>query len=127
MSLFRELEPVEIQFKTSESIEDCRKKIISVIQTDGWKIKVESKNDIVAGIGSGIKMRLLGAMIVGVKTSPRDVIISFKTNGDTTEIKAIVRDTLGFGSRVGFVDKLQKIMYENAFAIKNAFEDAETF
>ena len=26
MNVFREIEPVEIQFKTSQSIEDCRKK-----------------------------------------------------------------------------------------------------
>ena len=75
MNVFREIEPVEIQCKTSQSIEKFRKKTITLIQNNGGKIKVESNNEIVAGFGSAIKLRLLGAMIAGIKSSPRTLYV----------------------------------------------------
>ena len=69
------LNPVEIEFVTSSALEDAGKLILATLSSSGGKIKIHTTNDIVAGFGSGIKMRLLGAAIVGAKTSPRDVVV----------------------------------------------------
>jgi hypothetical protein len=123
--VFRVIEPVEIDFVTHTSIEDIRTTIIGALRKQGGKIKVDSPKDVLAGFGSGLKTRLLGVVLAGVHSAPRDVVIKLRETEDKTEVRVTVRDTMGFGSRMGYADKLQQIMYQQALDIKSQFADAD--
>jgi hypothetical protein len=68
-----------------------------------------------------VKARLLGAMLAGIKVMPRDVPVKFSESGGQTRVDITVRDTAGFGTRIGIADKLQKQMYEDALSVKRLF------
>jgi hypothetical protein len=122
--MFRVIEPVEIDFITQMSITETKRKIIEVLRAQCGKIKVDSARDILAGFGSGLKIRLFGIAIAGTNSAPRDILIKLRETENKTEVRVTVRDTLGFGSRVGYADKLQQIMYQQALDIKSQFVDA---
>jgi hypothetical protein len=124
--MFRVIEPVEIDFVTKTSVAETRRTILEALHKQGGKIKVDSPNDIVAGFGSGLKVRLLGVALVGTNSSPRDIVIKLYQRENKTAINVTVRDTLGFGSRAGYADKLQQIMYQQALDIKSQFADADS-
>jgi hypothetical protein len=121
--MFRVIEPVEISFAIAARLADVWKKIIQTIITKGGRIKVDDQSTILAGFGSSWKVRLLGAMILGAKSMPRDVLVQMKDTSGQIQISIVVRDTFGFGSRAGFSDKLQKLVYEDAFSIKKLFSN----
>lgn len=123
--MFRVIEPVEIDFVTKTSIEESRKIILEALRSQGGNIKVDSARDIVAGFGSGLKARLLGVALAGTNSMPRDVVVKLRETESKTEVKIRVRDTAGFGSRAGFADKLQRIMYQQALDIKSQFADVD--
>jgi len=123
--MFRVIEPVEIEFLTSVSIDDTRQRILATLGRVGARIKVDSSRDIVAGFGSGWKARILGALLAGIDVMPRDVVVKLVDRNGKTEVRVSVRDTFGFGSRAGLTNKVQKLMYDNALAIKSQFPDAE--
>jgi hypothetical protein len=122
--MFRTIEPVEIDFVTQAPIGETRKTILEALRGRGGNIKVDSAKDIVAGFGSGLKMRLLGVAFAGTKSVPRDVVVKLREKGNGTEVRITVRDTAGVGSRTGFADKLQQLMYQQALDIKAQFSDA---
>jgi len=122
--MFRVIEPVEVNFTTSIAIEEARRLVLSALRRMGGRIKVDSSRDIVAGFGSGWKARLLGVLLGGIECFPRDVVVALRASNGKTLVKVSVRDTFGFGSRVGVADRIQRLMYDNALAVKAAFPDA---
>ena len=123
--MLRVIEPVEIEFTTSVAIEEARQRVLSALHRIGGRVKVDSSRDIVVGFGSGWKARLLGVLLGGIECFPRDVVVALRTTNDKTQVKVGVRDTFGFGSRAGIGDRIQKLMYDNALAVKSAFPDAD--
>lgn len=122
--MFGAIPAVYLAFYTAKTLEEAQSLIVSVIHNNGGQIRIQSDRQIVAGFGSGAKFRIIGGAISGVKVSPRDIIIDMERLEDKTLIKVIVRDMLGFGSRIGFSGKLQELMNQNASAVKAAFLDA---
>ncbi len=118
------IEPVNIEFLTSSKFEDVRTNIVSSLKSSGGTIKIETNTDIVAGFGSALKSRLLGAMIAGIKSFPREVSISLQKKDKFTHVKITVNDTFGFGSRIGLANKIQKMMYEDALNLKLIFKES---
>jgi len=123
--MLRVIEPVEIEFATSIAIEDAKQRVLSALRRIGGRVKVDSSRDILAGFGSSWKARLLGVLLGGIECFPRDVGVALRTSNDKTQVKVMVRDTFGFGSRAGVGDRIQKLMYDNALAVKSAFPDAD--
>jgi len=118
--------PANIEFTTMSGVEEARELMISALIKNGATMKIESTTDIVASFGSALKMRLLGAILVGIKTFPRDVVIVISSDRERTRIKARVSDTFGFGSRIGIEDKVQSMMYEDGLKLKSLFGDSKT-
>jgi hypothetical protein len=116
--------PVYIAFTTMKTLGESKILIVNVINRDGGHIRTQSDKQIVAGFGSGAKLRVLGGLLGGLKFLPRDVTIDIENSGDRTLIKVYVRDTMGFGTRIGLSNKYQEMMSQNAFAVKAAFPDA---
>jgi hypothetical protein len=96
--MFRVIEPVDIDFVTQTSIAETNRKILEALRNQGGKIKVDSAQDILAGFGSALKTRLFGVALVGTNSVPRDVLVKLRETENKTEVKIIVRDTMGFGS-----------------------------
>ncbi|MBN2182954.1 MAG: hypothetical protein JW715_13670 [Sedimentisphaerales bacterium] len=117
--------PAEIEFATSVAVEEARERILSTIGRIGGRVKVDSPGKIIAGFGSDLKARLLGALLGGIESFPRDLVVELRTSDNTTQVKVSVRDTFGFGSRAGIANKIRKLMHDNALAIKSAFPDAK--
>lgn len=119
-NLFRAIEPVEINFTTSLSLSEAGNKAVSILSQRRGRIKVNDKQIILAGFGSGLKARLLGVLIAGIESAPRDVQVKFDQRDSETGVSILVRDTFGFGSRAGFSGKLQQLMYADALAVRDA-------
>src|SRR5688572_30485598 len=64
--MLRVIEPVKISFVVAARPADVRTRIIQHLTTQGGRIKVDDDTTILAGFGSNLKIRLLGAMIAGV-------------------------------------------------------------
>jgi hypothetical protein len=118
--------PVDIEFTTITSLDNSRKIIIESLKASGAKIKIESDADIVAGFGSVLKIRMFGVFFAGIQAFPRDLVVALSTEDGRTRIKVTVRDTCGFGFRVGVTDKVQKLLYEDALNVKALFSDSTT-
>jgi len=119
--MFRVIEPVEIGFTVDRSQKDVQSQIVQHLIAQGGRIKVNDDSTILAGFGSNLKIRLLGAMFAGIKSMPRDVVVQLAENSGQTRVSVVVRDTFGFGSRMAISDKLQKLMYDDALSLKKAF------
>jgi hypothetical protein len=121
--MLRVIEPVEISFTITDHHENIQPKIVQHFIERRGRIKVEDDATVVAGFGSNLKIRLLGAMIAGVKSMPRDVVVNLLESSGHTKVSVVVRDTFGFGSRMGISDKLQKLMYDDALSLKKALAE----
>src|SRR5665647_1228414 len=97
--MFRVIEPVEIGFTVDRSQKDVQSQIVQHLIAQGGRIKVNDDSTILAGFGSNLKIRLLGAMFAGIKSMPRDVVVQLAENSGQTRVSVVVRDTFGFGSR----------------------------
>jgi hypothetical protein len=69
-------------------------------------------------------MRLLGLTFAGVDTFPREVIVKLSEVGAETQIAITVRDTAGFGSRMGYIKVFELLMQKQALHIKANLPDA---
>src|SRR5215204_7243037 len=116
--MFRVIEPVEINFTVPARSAAVRKELVQILIAQGGRIKVNDDATILVGFGSNLKIRLLGAALAGIRAMPRDVLVQLNESADETEVSVVVRDTFGFGSRMGFSDKLQKQMYDDALSLK---------
>jgi len=104
-----------IEFSTALNRANVHEAIVSSIQSNGGKIKVDTTDTIVAGFGSQTKMRLLGSMLAGIRSFPRDVVITlFQMDDENTHVEITVNDTLGTASRIGIGQKIQELMYGDA-------------
>jgi hypothetical protein len=63
-------------------------------------------------------------MWIDKQNFPRDLAVSLRELTNGSQVKLIVRDTLGMGSRAGLREKYQQVMYEDALTIKSRFQDA---
>ncbi len=118
------VEPIEINFETSVALAEARTRIIASIAERKGKIKVDYPTELVAGLGSGAKTRLLGGMWIDKRNLPRDLAVSLRELANGSQVKVTVRDTMGIGSRAGLREKYQRVMYEDAFTPKSRFQDA---
>jgi len=116
-----------IEFSTALNRANVHEAIVSSIQSNGGKIKVDTTDTIVAGFGSQTKMRLLGSMLAGIRSFPRDVVITlFQMDDENTHVEITVNDTLGTASRIGIGQKIQELMYGDALNLKSLFDDVGT-
>jgi hypothetical protein len=122
--MFRPIETVETNVLTSSSTTDARGKIIECLSAQGGKITSESSQEVAATFGSNLKMRLLGLTFAGVDTFPREVIVKLSEVGAETQIAITVRDTAGFGSRMGYIKVFELLMQKQALHIKANLPDA---
>jgi hypothetical protein len=114
------IEPVEISFVVAKRLADVRTEVVRHLTANGGRIKVDDDSAILAGFGSNIKIRLLGAVWAGIKSMPRDVLVRLVEGAGQTQVSVTVRDTFGFGTRAGVSEKLQKLMYDDALSLKSA-------
>ena len=63
-------------------------------------------------------MRLLGLTFAGVDTFPRKVIVKLSEVGAETQVIITVRETAGFGSRMGYIKALELLMEKQVLHIK---------
>src|ERR1043166_505842 len=122
--MFRPIETVETNVLTSSSTTDAREKIIECLSAQGGKITSESSQEVAATFGSNLKMRFVGLPFAGVDTFPREVIVKLSEVGAETQIAITVRDTAGFGSRMGYIKVFELLMQKQALHIKANLPDA---
>jgi len=79
---------------------------------------MDSSQEVGAAFGSNLKMRLLGLTFAGVDTFPREVIVKLSEVDDETQIAITVRDTAGFGSRMGYIKALELLMPNRRFILR---------
>ncbi len=121
------IDSAHIEFSTALNRDNVHEAIVSSIQSSGGKIKIDTTDGIVAGFGSQTKMRLLGAMLAGMRSFPRDVVIAlFQMDDENTHVEITVNDTFGMGSRIGIGKKVQELMYGDALNLKSLFDDVDT-
>ena len=118
------IEPFEIAFETSASLEEARSRVLTVLEERNGSVQVSSTQDIAATFGLGAKRRLWGGIFVNKNTLPRSMTISLRPVVEGTKVVISVRDSLGFGRRGGFGEKNRQVMLEDAVSIKSRFEDA---
>lgn len=112
------IEPVEINFSVAKHLSEVRSKVVKAVVAKGGRIKINDDSFILAGFGSNLKVRLLGAMLAGIKSMPRDILVQMKEEAAQTHVSILVRNTFGFGSLVGVSERLQKLMSEDASSLK---------
>ena len=115
------IEPVEITFGVDKRAADVRTEVVRHLTAQEGRIKVDDDSTILAGFGSNLKIRLLGALLAGIKSMPRDVLVRLTENSGQTQVSVTVRDTFGFGTRMGIREKLQKLMSDDALSLKALF------
>jgi len=114
------IEPVEISFVVATRLADVRTEVVRHLTANGGRIKIDDDSTVLAGFGSNMKIRLLGAVWAGVKSMPRDVLVRMAEGAGQTQVSVTVRDAFGFGTRAGISEKLQKLMYDDALSLKSA-------
>jgi hypothetical protein len=120
--MFEAVETVEVSFTTSISAPEARRKTVAVLNERAGRIKVDEDNLVIARFGSSWKTRLFGTVLAGVQNMPREVKVEFQQGEYQTSVSGSVRDTFGFGSRLGVAGKLRQLMQEDAIAVKQALD-----
>ena len=123
--MFGVIEPIEMEFAAAMSASEARHKTISVLKERAGRIKIDKDEIVIAGFGSSWKARLFGTVLAGVQSMPREVKVEFQQRESQTIVSVLVRDTFGFGSRLGVADKLRQLMHEDASALKRALSPPE--
>ena len=119
--MLKPVDSIQLIFFTSLSLEKSSELILSCFRNMQAKVKINSANNLVASLGSGIKTRLIGLLIGGIEIYPRDIIISTIKENEKSKITIKVKDTFGFGLRAGFSEKIEKLLYSDGLKIKDSF------
>ena len=117
--MFSSLEPVEMSFTVAASAATLRTEIVRALTAKGGRIPTDGGSEVVAKFGSNLKVRLLGAFLAGFNATPRDVIVSMKESGGQTQVSITVRDTFGFGTRIGVAKKMRAVMQNDASSLQD--------
>jgi len=117
------IEPISITLSNNLPIQDSNQLAVTTLLSMGGKIISNQPDKIICNFGAGWKIRLLGIPIAGIDAWPRQIIIVFQKEGSGTKIDITIKDTFGFGIRIGFNKKLISLMEENVLTLKNRFLD----
>ena len=123
--MFGAIDPVALKFDAPMSASEARAKTVSVLSERAGRIKVDEDKIVIARFGASWKARLFGTVLAGVQSMPREVKVEFQQTGLQTSVSVSVRDTFGFGSRLGVANKLRELMHEDALALKRALSPLE--
>lgn len=115
---------IHIEFRTSKSVALAREILISSVYTNNGRVKRQTMHTLVAEFGSELKTRLFGIMFIGIDKYPHEIKATINQEHLQSRIHLTVRDTYGFGWRIGIADRLQTMMRNRAVSFKNAFPDA---
>lgn len=118
--MFNSIKPVETGFTATASSATLRTEIVRILTAKGGRITTDDGSTVVAKFGSNLKIRLLGAYLAGVQSMPRDVVVDMKESGGQTQVSITVRDTFGFGTRLGVAKKMQDLMRDDASSLQDA-------
>jgi membrane protease subunit (stomatin/prohibitin family) len=83
----------------------------SLIQ-DNCKLAVESETHVSVKRGSQAKLRLVGGMLVDIKTFPVRLTLDFSSLSGPGVIKVSGFDDLGFGLMIGMEEKYQRAIID---------------
>jgi len=111
------------KWKINRSADEIQKILIDKLKQKKAEIKVVTPKMIGATLGSGLKTRLIGGLLVSKETLPVKVILLMTEVAGGTEIDATIEDNLGFGLRTGMVgrynDYIQSLFDELAGALQS--------
>ncbi len=113
-------ETIEMECMTFLRASEAQRLVEVVMQRRGWKVLGSTRGDILASIGSSLKVRTLGLFLAGENSYPRKMRISFHELERGCQAKIQVEDAMGFGSRAGIADRVRRLMFSDASSIKEA-------
>jgi membrane protease subunit (stomatin/prohibitin family) len=104
-----------MEFHDQISVSDlalARKKMTDFLAQDNCKLVAESETRILAKRGSQAKLRLVGGMLVDIKTFPVRLTLDFSSLSGPGVIKVSGFDDLGFGLMIGMEEKYQRAIID---------------
>jgi len=110
------------KWKVNRSADETKKIMIDKLKQKKAEIKEASSRMIEATMGSALKTRLIGGLIVSKETLPIKVTLLMNDVAGETEIDATIEDNLGPGIRTGMVGRymeyIQSLFDELAKALQ---------
>jgi len=110
------------KWKVNRSADEIKKIMIDELKQKKAEIKEASSGKIVATMGSALKTRLIGGLIVSKETLPVKITLLMNEGAGETEIDATIEDNLGPGIRTGMVGRymeyIQSLFDELAKALQ---------
>jgi len=96
------------KWKVSMSSEEILEILTNKLAQKKAKLIEATPRRIEAIMGSGLKTRLIGGLLVSKETLPIKMTFSMDEMEGETEIDATIQDNLGFGIKTGMVGKYRE-------------------
>lgn len=111
------------KWKVNSSADEVLKIVVNKLAQKKAKLKETTPRRIEATMGSGLKTRFMGGLIVSKETLPVKIILLMDEVAGETEIDATIQDNLGFGIKMGMAGKyneyIQNLFDELARALQS--------
>lgn len=109
------------KWKVERPGDEVLKIVLDKLAQKKAKLVEATSRRIEATMGSGLKTRLIGGMLVSKETLPVRVILLMSQVDEKTEVDVTIQDNLGFGFRTGMVGKyreyIRSLFYELSKAL----------
>lgn len=96
------------KWKVNRSPDDVLKLVTNMLAQKKAKLLETSSRRIEATMGSGLKTRFIGGLLVSRNTLPVKITLLMNEVGGETEVNATIQDNLGFGIKTGMVGKYKQ-------------------
>lgn len=110
------------KWKVNRSADEIKKIIVNKLTQKKAEIKEASSRMIEATMGSALKTRLIGGLLVSKETLPVKITLLMNEVAGETEIDATIQDNLGLGIKTGIVGRymeyIQSLFDELAKALQ---------
>jgi hypothetical protein len=98
----------ERKWKINRSPDEILKIVTNKLKQKKAKLIAATPKTIVATMGSGLKTRFFGGLLVSKGTLPVKITLVMNEVAGETEICATIQDNLGFGLKTGMVGKYKE-------------------
>jgi carbon monoxide dehydrogenase subunit G len=96
------------KWKVNRPPDEVLKLLTNMLTQKKAQLRDASSRRIEATMGSGLKTRLIGGLLVSKETLPVKITILLNEVGAETEIDATIQDNLGFGIKTGMVGRYRE-------------------
>ena len=98
------------KWKVNRSPDEILKIVVNKLAQKKAKLIEATSRRIEATMGSGLKTRVIGGLLVSKKTLPVKITLLMNEVAGETEIDATIEDNLGFGIKTGMVGRYREYM-----------------